>query len=375
LAVTGTGNSITQPAGTTNAAGQITGSWSSTQAANKTVSATITGSGAMTATDVVTVNPDVAAAAQTLIAVDDAAIQASNTGSAAGFRSVVTVTVMDQFGNVRAGDIIVFTPSDADDFWRLSTASATATNTDTTDASGVASRVFFSTLAQGKTLTADIGAFNETIGVTVSAAAPSSVIVNGGNSQTARVGFAVTTDPSFLVRDAFLNPVSGQLVSFSAAGGGLVSPASASTNASGIVTVTSWSMGSTGTENANGTFTNTLTADAGTPSVNATGFGIYTYSGDVAPLIGTSSGCEGCHYASWTRANIVNVGDADPAGYASCVGWLLVDDGNANNSLIYRKTAANPGQPCGGAMPGAAGLAAASRTIIRAWINNGALNN
>jgi hypothetical protein len=164
-------------------------------------------------------------------------------------------------------------------------------------------------------------------------------------------------------------------VSFSAAGGGGVGPASATTDAAGVVTVTSWTMGSTGTEGGTGLFTNTLTATAGSASGNATGFGRYEFTEDVSPIL---SGCDGCHYINWTRANIVDQADQNPLGFTACSGWLLVASGNATNSLIYRKTAGTTVggvPPCGGAMPAAAGMSAAQRTILRAWINNGALNN
>jgi hypothetical protein len=382
IAVTSaTGNTLTQPAARTNASGVTTGSWTSTNAAVKTVSATIVGVGAITATDDVTVDPAAASAITTTIAETDDLddnIQASNTGSATDFRAVVSVTVADAFGNLRPGDIITFTPSDANDFWRLSTASATSTNVDTTDALGVASRVFFSTAAQAKTLTASVGgAFNETIGITVRAAAPSSVVVSAGNSQTARVTTAVGS-VSFTVTDAFTNPVGSQLVTFSAAGGG-TPPASGATNSSGVVSASGWTMGSTAVDNADGTFTNTLTATAGAASVGATGFGIFTWSGDVSAMIGPGSVCDGCHI-SWNRNpnNIVGVAAANPA----CGGVSRIAASSASTSLIYQMVS-NAGDvvapPCVGRMPNASGLGNTTTDpelkAIRAWINNGAPNN
>ena len=378
IAVTSvTGNTLTQPAARTNASGVTTGSWTSTNAAVKTVSATIVGVGTITATDDVTVDPAAASAVTTTISVDDSDIQASNTGSSADFRTVTTVTVADAFGNLRPGDIVTFTPSDANDFWRLSTASATSTNVDTTDALGVASRVFFSTFAQAKTLTASIGgAFNETSGISVRAAAPSSVVATGGDSQTARVTTAVGS-VSFTVTDAFSNPVGSQSVSFSASGGGSA-PASTTTNASGVATGTGWTMGSTGTENSDGTFANTLTATAGVAVGNASGFGIFTWSGDISAMIGPGSVCSGCH--AWNRNpnNIVGVAAANPA----CGGVSRIVSSSAATSLIYQMVS-NAGDvaapPCVGRMPNASGLGNTTSDpelkAIRAWINNGAPNN
>ncbi|MGE0352895.1 MAG: invasin domain 3-containing protein, partial [Gemmatimonadales bacterium] len=56
LAATGSGNTLTQPVGTTNSSGVATGTLSSTAATPKTVSATANGTG-ITQTQVVTVNP------------------------------------------------------------------------------------------------------------------------------------------------------------------------------------------------------------------------------------------------------------------------------------------------------------------------------
>jgi hypothetical protein len=138
-------------------------------------------------------------------------------------------------------------------------------------------------------------------------------------------------------------------------------------------------MAGTNTDDAFGRFPNNVTVTANGFSNTATDYGIYTYSGDAAPIL---NGCTGCHYAAWSYANIVNVTQQDGTGFTSCTTGnsapLLVSAGNAGASLIYVKTAGTTvgGSPgCGGAMPSAAGLTAAQRTILRAWINNGAPNN
>jgi hypothetical protein len=312
------------------------------------------------------------------ITVDDANIVASAAGDQADTRAVVTVTLADAFGNPRVGDIVTFTPDDGNDHWRVSTANPTASNVDTTDAAGVAQRVFFSTFAEPKVLTATIpGAGDKTVGATVRAAAPASVVASAGNNQTARVSEAVATDPSFTVTDAFGNPVGGQSVSFSAAGGGAVSPSSGATNVSGVVTVSSWTMGAGGTENGDGTFVNTLTATAGSASADVVASGIFTWSGDVSPIVTTS--CLGCHAAFTGPAALVNVMPT----FAPCnaTGPVRVVAGNAAGSLFYRKVSLAGDAPlnCGGFMPGASGLGNTVNDpdlkIIRAWINNGAQNN
>ena len=86
------------------------------------------------------------------------------------------------------------------------------------------------------------------------------IAVNAGNSQSATVGTAVTTLPSVIVNDGNNTPVSGVSVTFAVAtGGGSVTGASATTNASGIATVGSWTLGTTAGSN-------TLTATSGSLS-------------------------------------------------------------------------------------------------------------
>ena len=109
---------------------------------------------------------------------------------------------------------------------------------------------------------------------TISAASPQTIAINAGNNQTAPentvLGVAAgTTAPSVIVKDAYLNPVSGVGVTFSvASGGGSVSGASQTTNASGIATVGSWTIVAG---------TNTLTASA--PSMGASAFVDFTATG------------------------------------------------------------------------------------------------
>ena len=91
------------------------------------------------------------------------------------------------------------------------------------------------------------------------AGAASRMVVNAGNDQTATAGTAVATAPSVLVTDAGNNPVAGVAVTFAvASGGGSVTGASATTNASGIATVGSWTLGTTAGAN-------TLTATSAGP--------------------------------------------------------------------------------------------------------------
>ena len=122
-------------------------------------------------------------------------------------------------------------------------------------------------------------------------------------------------------------------------------------------------------DDASGRMANSVSVTAGSASNTATDYGVYTYSGDLGPIIGVGSGCDGCHSVSWTRANIVGV-----AGTGTCAGFTRVVATSSGLSMLYNK-AANAA-PCGGVMPpSTSGLSAANLKILRAWINNGALNN
>jgi hypothetical protein len=118
-----------------------------------------------------------------------------------------------------------------------------------------------------------------------------------------------------------------------------------------------------------GRMANSVTVTAGSASGSATDYGIYTWSVNAAPLIGPSASfCSSCH--AWNRNpnNIVGVA-------SSCAGWTYVAAGAAGSSYIYTKMIGT--QACGGNTmpPPAGGMTAANLKIVRAWINNGALNN
>lgn len=116
-------------------------------------------------------------------------------------------------------------------------------------------------------------------GQSFDALAPAQIVINDPGStdnQSATAGTAVTTPPSVIVLDANDNPVAGADVTFAvASGGGAVDPTTpVATDANGIATVNSWTLGIT-------TGSNTLTATitGSDPAVSAT----FTATG-TAPL-------------------------------------------------------------------------------------------
>jgi adhesin/invasin len=84
-----------------------------------------------------------------------------------------------------------------------------------------------------------------TFTATGTAGAATQIAINAGNNQTGTVGTAVAIAPSVIVKDASNNPIGGVTVTFAvASGGGSVTPLSATTDASGIATAGSWTLGS-----------------------------------------------------------------------------------------------------------------------------------
>src|ERR1043166_7885431 len=100
-----TGNTLTQPAATTDVNGQATGTLSSTAAGTKTVTARVNGTGTVTQTATVTVTQtatvNVTPAAAATIAEHDGNGQTAPAGSAVPIPPSVLVT--DGFGNAVVG--------------------------------------------------------------------------------------------------------------------------------------------------------------------------------------------------------------------------------------------------------------------------------
>jgi adhesin/invasin len=83
---------------------------------------------------------------------------------------------------------------------------------------------------------------------------PSQLAIFAGNNQAAVQGTAVATDPSVRVTDANGQGVAGVTVNFAVtAGGGAVTGGSQITDAAGVATVTSWTLGSTATQSLTAT--------------------------------------------------------------------------------------------------------------------------
>jgi adhesin/invasin len=146
----------------------------------------------------------------------------------------------------------------------------------TTDAAGIAtvSSWRLGTTAGANTLTATSAGLTGspvTFTATGIPGAPNRMLMNAGNGQTVHVGTLVTIPPSVLVVDANDNPVAGVPVTFAVQlGGGSVTGANATSDASGIATVGSWTLGT-----AAGTNTLRATSSSfGGPPVTFTATGL-----------------------------------------------------------------------------------------------------
>ncbi|MEO8337131.1 MAG: Ig-like domain-containing protein [bacterium] len=96
------------------------------------------------------------------------------------------------------------------------------------------------------TITAKNGTIEKSSVITVTAGLPATITKVAGDNQTATVQSAVAIAPSVQVKDAAGNVITGATVSFGiAAGNGSITGISAATNAQGIATAGTWTLGST----------------------------------------------------------------------------------------------------------------------------------
>jgi adhesin/invasin len=114
-----------------------------------------------------------------------------------------------------------------------------------TDINGIAATQWkLGNTAGPNVLTSTAGGVSTTITATATAGRAANVVLVAGDNQTVPASAAAPIAPSVRVTDAFNNLVAGVPVSFTViAGGGRVTGALVLTNAQGIATVGSWTMG------------------------------------------------------------------------------------------------------------------------------------
>ncbi|HKV75517.1 MAG TPA: Ig-like domain-containing protein, partial [Gemmatimonadales bacterium] len=245
---TPSGGTIT-PSSITDASGNATATWTlGNTAGAQSASASASGLTGSPVAFTATANPG--AATQIALVAGDAQTATVNTAVAIA----PSVKVSDAFGNGVPGVGVTFAPA--------SGGGSVTGGSASTNASGIATVGSWTlgTLAGANSLTATSGGLAGspvTFNATGTAGAASQIAVNLGDGQTATAGSAVAVAPSVIVRDALNNPVGGVAVTFAVTGGGGgVTGAGTTTNASGIATVGSWTLGTTAGAN-------TMTASSG----------------------------------------------------------------------------------------------------------------
>ena len=223
LAVTGTGNTLTQPAAITDAAGQATGSIVSTVAEDKVVTATVNpgpGEVVLSATPTIGFIADVGAISDTL----SSAVAAPSTGVVAdgSTTSTITVTVLDEFGNPVPGQTVELAAS--------GTGHTITQPVGTTDGSGQATGTIASTVAEVQVITVTI---NPGASEVVLIQTPSIEFIGDASNLSAALSHAfavpsmnVAADGSTAsvvythLRDVNDNPVAGVTIELAATGTG-----------------------------------------------------------------------------------------------------------------------------------------------------------
>ena len=182
--------------------------------------------------------------------------------------NAIVVRVNDQFGNPVSGTTVTFAVTAGGGSVSPTSAASVAT--------GQAQTTW--TLGQtagAQTMTASAtGLTGSPVQFSAFAAAgpPASVAIQAGDNQTGTAGALVATAPTVIVMDAFNNPKPGAIVTFAVAlgDGSLVKPVD-TTDASGLASVGSWTLGAVGTNTMTATVTGSgITGNPATFSATAT---------------------------------------------------------------------------------------------------------
>jgi hypothetical protein len=167
-----------------------------------------------------------------------------------------SVIVRDQNGNPMGGAPVTFAV--------VSGGGSVTGPTVTSNASGVATVGAWTlgATAGANVLTASLDSLTVTFNATGAVGPAASLTKSAGDGQVATAGSTVPVAPSVIVKDANGNVKSGVVVTFDeGVGGGSVTGETATSNASGVATVGSWTLGT-----SSGTYTLVASA-AGVPSV------------------------------------------------------------------------------------------------------------
>jgi autotransporter-associated beta strand protein len=166
--------------------------------------------------------------------------------------------------------------------------------------------------------------FTQTATITLIGGAPTQLVIQAGNNQTATVGTAVAVAPSVKALDANNNPSSGVSVTFTPSAGGSINPTTAViTGANGIATLTSWTLGT-----ISGTYTLSATITGSSPTLSTT----FTATGVIeASLLSELN-------ASLTTASALDPTLYTPGSWSAVTAALALP--TTTNAEVAAKTAA-----------------------------------
>jgi hypothetical protein len=189
------------------------------------------------------------------------------------FASPLVVRATDNLGNGVPGVAVS---------WTVAGSATLAAASSTTDATGQASMTgSFSSQVGFATVTARLAAtptVSTTFSLTALTGPAAQLTIVAGSGLSAAAGTPIPTAPSVRLLDALGNPVIGASVAFTANNGGSVAGSPATTNASGVATAGSWTLGAVAgvqtltaaAGSLTATFTATATAPIGPPALSIT---------------------------------------------------------------------------------------------------------
>jgi adhesin/invasin len=315
------GGRVTNGVRTTDAQGVATvGSWMlGSTVGEQTLAARVEAGG-------VTNNPVVFTATATTPTGSEMVATAGNGQSATVGRLVPvapTVVVRDDAGDGIPGVVVEFAVT--------SGGGGVVGSRQVTDPNGTATvgGWFLGPLPGSNALTASSpGLSDVTFTATGVAGAPTTMVAVSQTNQSATAGTAVADPPSVIVRDAAGVPVPGIAVAFAVtAGGGSVTGSPVSTNANGIATVTSWTLGTA-------VGTNTVTATAtGLPTVTFNATGTAGTAAAVVAIAGISqTAVQGTAVATPPTVKVTDAGGNPVAG--ATVTFAVGQGGGAATGLV-----------------------------------------
>jgi hypothetical protein len=259
------------------------------------------------------------------------------TVAASGVAYNLTVRAMDRYGNVRTAAL------DSVRLSRVAGPAATLQPTATALTSGVAT-VPVTWTANGTSLLRAVGrnVVGQTRTIDVGGA---SVAAFAGSNQAAMAGTALPTKPAVRVLDGNGSPVVGRSVTFAVAtGGGSVTTATVSTDASGVATVGNWTLGATAQLNtltatvSGGVVTNNPITFNASGCENGTGTGYVVtvcYTSDMTVSQRSTFQTAASRWGSVITGDLSNIALNIPSG--QCISWLPAMNATVDDLVIFAR--------------------------------------